>query len=223
MTQYPGIVKRAEVIAWRSGKIYATPDGTLFKTLFTLSTLSMIYTFFINLFYILGNLMIYQDTPNFKEVLTPIIAVSVATALLVVSFVLGKLKKRILSCAILVVVSSFLIVFFGSISKAELPDNDFLGFKPLFFWRHFIPLFLIFVVACWMITIVLRAKRNFNKFYKDCEEQLYTLYKKNHPDAGEEEWIEFAKAYDGSSPQKLFQKNKKDKSAKTNTSQDIDE
>ncbi len=215
MKKYPGILKRAELVDWRSGKIYAKPDGTLFKSLFVLSSLLILYSFFINLFYLLGLNLIYQDTKEYKDYLFPIVSVAVANALLIASFILMKLKRRVVSAVIAIIPSIFLIIYFGHISKAQVPDESFLGFKTFYYWRHFAPLFLIFVFAVWMLIIIIRAKRNFDRIYKQTEEQLYSIYKENNPEATEEDWIKFATDYEGTSPQKLFQKKKKGKGPKT--------
>ncbi len=221
MKKYPGILKRAELVDWRSGRVYAKPDGTLFKSLFVLSSLLILYTFFINLFYVLGLNIIYQDTKEYKQLLFPIVSVAVANALLIASFILMKLKRRVVSAILAIIPSSFLIVFFGFLSKAEVGEDSFLGFLPLYFWRHFIPLFFILLFSIWMIAIIVRAKRKFNRVYKETEELLYSLYKENNPNASEADWVEFATNYEGNSPQKLFPKKKKGKNS--NTEEDANE
>lgn len=215
MKKYPGILKRAELVEWRSGKIYAKPDGSLFKSLFRLSALAMLYTFFINLFYILGLNVMYKDTPEYKELVWTFVAIATSNLFLIAAFVLMKLKLRIISNIVSIIPSLFLLVFFALITKATAADNGFLGLKTIYYWRHFIPLFLILGCAVFMIVIILRAKHKFNLVYKETEDQLYSLYKEIRPESTEEDWIEFAESYDGESPQKLFGKKKKGKSTKS--------
>ena len=220
MKKYPGILKRAELTNWKAGHSFARTDGSLYKWLSAINVVLIIYTFFINLFYTLGTSEIYRDTEYMSDVLFPVITVSIATAFFVASLIFSRLKFKITASALNIAPCIYLIIIFGLLLKNEPADTILDRFNPVYYWRHFVPLLVIFILSVIMLVIAIRARVKLNKIYLKTEEKIYTLFKENYPDSDESQWIAFAEKYDGTSPQKLFGKKKKSKKDSDTTESD---
>lgn len=206
MKKIEGIKKRAEYVEWKSGKIYAKPDGSLYKFFNGLCYIAFFYTLIINLLYIVGVIMhlSFDTVADKKSILGFTSAVCVCTLLLITYFVLSRLKFSLLAPIFNIVPSLTLGIMFVFQLKAGGLDKALFGLKYSYYYNHLLPLFIILLCSIIMIIIALRAKMIFNKFYRETEMQLYDLYTKNTQDPTEESWLEFAKNYDGTSPKNLF-------------------
>ncbi len=97
MKMYEGVLARVREVEKKRGIKYATTDGGLYKTLKFFYTVAGIWMFLMNLFFILGFIVMYSGTENMSEALNSIITVSVCTLCIVAGYVLNCLKLYILS------------------------------------------------------------------------------------------------------------------------------
>lgn len=206
MKKFQGVLNRVRELEQKKGIVYAKSDGTLCKTLKVLYTIAGIWTLLINSIFILGFVLLYGGTENFNDVKNIIVWVSLATATLVIAYVLSFFKLHLTSGVISVISQVVILVVFASISR----DYTYvLGFKPYFYWRHLIPIVLMLIFKVWITIICLREKIKTDKLYKKIIENLYDKYStdfKMENEITEEQWIEFLENYQP--------ENKRDKSKK---------
>ncbi|MCQ2478974.1 MAG: hypothetical protein MJ091_07235, partial [Clostridia bacterium] len=60
------------------------------------------------------------------------------------------------------------------------------GYKPSFYWRHLIPLALLFLFALIMTVIAVRQRVIFNREYNRITENLYEIYRTSGEFEGED-------------------------------------
>lgn len=196
MKKYDGVLKRVKDLEEKKGIVYAKVGGKLYSTLNVLYIISGIWTLIMNLLFITGFLLLYSGKENFSEVKSFIIAVSVATALIIVGYILKRFKLNLTGGIISLVPLVFLIPLFASISKDA---TVVLGFKLYFYWRHLIPLLLMIIFIVWMTVIALRERIKLNRQYKKVVENLFAMYSQKIEDGSEiteEQWENFLKEYD---------------------------
>ena len=200
MTLEPKILERVRMIEKKNGISYAKPDGKLYRILHVFFSLAVIYTFFIDLFYVLGMLLMLNE--NNKSLINSIVTVSICTALIIAGYVLSFFRLKLASGILSVLPACFLIPLFAGIME---DDFGFFGLKFSFYWRHLIPLLLIIVLEIALTILALRAKLKTEKQYKKVLENLYTMYHTGSAgDLSEEQWQEFLDAYDPSNYQVLY-------------------
>jgi len=194
MKMYEGVLARVREIEKKRGIKYATTDGNLYKALRILYTVTAIWVFLMNLFFVLGFVIMYSGTDNMSEALNSIITVSACTLCIIAGYVLNCVKLHIPSLVLNVVPSCFLIPVFASFLKDSL---GFLGFKASFYWRHGVPLVLLVLFIVWLSVIALRAKVKTEKQYKKVTENLFSIYNVNSEEnVTAEQWEEFLQNYD---------------------------
>lgn len=195
MKNYDGILKRVRELEQKRGIVYARTDGKLCTTLKIIYLLVVIFAAVMNLFYILGMLII--RTENLKSVSDSIITVGICTAVLIAAVILNRLKLHTLSAVLTIIPAVFLIPLFAGLME---DISGFLNLNLSFYWRHFAPLSLSVITSVWISVISLREKRKINLMYKKVEENLYNLYHTSANEITEEQWAEFLESYNGESP-----------------------
>ena len=203
MKQYPGVLKRVEEIEYKCGIKYAKVDGKLYKTLNVFYVISFIWTLLMNSLYLAGVIMINSGRDTMKDVLEPIITVTVCTVALIFGLVFKKLKLNIASLVTTLVSAVILNVLFGRLLQDFL---GFAGFKISFYWRHLGPLVLLSVMIIWMTVIALREKYKKNKLYSKVENDIYNSFHNSASEMTEEQWNEFMENYDHDEYRKLLKK-----------------
>lgn len=196
-----GILKRVRQLEEKRGITYAKTDGKLFTALSVIYLLAAIFALVMNLFYILGMLLINVGTENMKNVSGAIITVAVCSLVLIASLILKKVKLYIPSLIGNVVSAALLLPLFASLME---DINGFLQLKTAYYWRHFAPLVIVVLLSIWTTVIALNEKRKLGSLYRKVEENLYNLYHTSASDVTEEQWQEFIENYNGESPVNLI-------------------
>lgn len=193
MKMYDGVLARVREMEQKRGIKYARTNGKLYKTLKVLYSIIGIWTFFMNLFFVLGFLLMYSNTDSMSKALNPVITVSVCTLGLIAGYVLNCVKLHIPSVILNILSSSFLIAVFAGL----LQDTFGLwGYKASFYWRHLAPILLIVIFSVFLTVIALREKYKTQKLYKKVTENLFDTYNiSNDENISEEQWEEFLQNY----------------------------
>lgn len=193
MKMYDGVLARAREMEQKRGIKYARTNGKLYKTLKVLYSIIGIWTFFMNLFFVLGFLLMYSNTDSMSKALNPVITVSVCTLGLIAGYVLNCVKLHIPSVILNILSSSFLIAVFAGL----LQDTFGLwGYKVSFYWRHLVPILFIVIFSVFLTVIALREKYKTQKLYKKVTENLFDTYNiSNDENISEEQWEEFLQNY----------------------------
>ncbi|MBQ6825963.1 MAG: hypothetical protein IJP34_04820 [Clostridia bacterium] len=193
MKMYDGVLARVREMEQKRGIKYARTNGKLYKTLKVLYSIIGIWTFFMNLFFVLGFLLMYSNTDSMSKALNPVITVSVCTLGLIAGYVLNCVKLHIPSVILNILSSSFLIAVFAGL----LQDTFGLwGYKVSFYWRHLAPILLIVIFSVFLTVIALREKYKTQKLYKKVTENLFDTYNiGNEENISEEQWEEFLQNY----------------------------
>lgn len=200
MKKYESILSRVDQIEEKYGIKYAKPTGKLFKGIRVFYTLAWIYTLGINLLCFLGYLLhlsINRQNIDVQSVHNGLWLIGICTGLLIVGFVLMCTRLKWLGLGISVPPVPFLAVYFAQ----ELKDDfGFMGLKPGYYWKHFAPLALMFLLLMWMLIIYVRYVYKRNSQYKRVTENLYNTYHSAIDDESseitEEQWEHFLENYD---------------------------
>ncbi len=205
MKKYYGVLQRVRMVEEKNGIRYAKPDGKLYFALKFIYSALGLWTFFMNLFFILGFLLMYSGTENFASVKNSIITVAVCTGVLVLGYVLNCCKLYLAGGILSVAPAVFLIPLFGGILEDSL---GFLGYKISFYWRHFGPLALMVILMVWLTALAVRATIKTDRQYKKVTENLFNRYNVSDDgsDVSEEQWDEFLSTYDPADYKKQFKK-----------------
>lgn len=141
--------------------IYAKTDGKLYKSVKAFYILAFVFSIFMNLFFILGNVFSSIRLEVFKD---SIIIVSVFSALMILALVLSCFKESVIANLV-----SFLLNAASSVvlclEFAKLLE-DVVGYKTVFYWRHLAPLCLLALLSLWITVITVRAILKTRKSYK---------------------------------------------------------
>lgn len=120
----------------------------------------------------------------------------ICAALLLLGFILNRVKLYIAGGAITTASALYSIFYF----MHNLTDSGgVVGLSPKFYWRHLIPLLVIIIAIVWMTVIAVRAKVKLEKQYKKVTENLFNMYNvelKNGEFLSDDQWDEFLKVYD---------------------------
>ena len=220
MKKYDGVVLRAQMLEYKKGIEYAKPETRLYKWLRGLYTLVFVYTFVINLFFVLGMLLnIDAGIRSFGDVSKNIITVSVATVVALAAVVLMYCKLPLISGILGALALPVTLFIFAPLLKEDMwPIEGWFGFKESFFWRHLIPVAVLVIFAVWMIAITIRARVLFSRTYKKVCDDLYKEYESKLGEdevANEADWEEYLKNFnpdDYKAENKKSKKNKSDES-----------
>ena len=222
MVKYDGVLKRVREMEEKKGVVYAKPDGRLYKVLRIFFLLAFMYNFFMNLCYIAGMFLyfeegIYKSTDNFSNMIT----ILVLTALSIAGLVLLYCKIHSVSALLNTLPIIATLFVYGPLLKPDgttLSTDIMFGYKEVYFWRHLIPVTVLLVLAVWLAVIALRAKKIGDNMYKKVVDDLFEIYKNEHKDeeiVSAEGWEEYLKNYTPESFKK--ETKKKAKKAKKNS------
>lgn len=204
MKMQESVLARVRMVEEKNGIKYTRPGGRLHKVMRVLYTLLFAYTMGINLIFIAGMFMLHYGTDDFKNFTDALITVCVCTGLIIAGYVLSFFKFKLIAGIISVIPEILLIVTFGAITQDPF---EFMGFKPSFFWRHFIPLALMIITMSVAVFIAVRARIKTEKQYKKVMDNLYRIYNENGGDITDDQWDNFLKEYDPTDYTKLFKAN----------------
>lgn len=195
MKKYDGVLQRVREIEFKRGIKYLDRDSYQYKVIKVLCFITTAWALIINLFYILGNLLVYSGTEASGTMLNRVITVSVCSVTIIVSLILNAFKIYIADALLNVVSSLFLIFHFAG----NLHDDfGFLSLKTSFYFRHLIPLAIMSILMIIMTVITVRAEIKTNRMYVKVTENLYNMYNFKDSEADrmtDEQWDEFLKRY----------------------------
>lgn len=203
MKKYDGVLKRVREVERKNGIIYAKPDGKLYITLKVIYSIVGLWSFFMNLFYVLGFLLMYSGTDNMKNVSNSLITVSICTAVLIAGYALNCCKLY-LAGGILSVLSAIMLI--PTFARPLEDSLGYFGYKASFYWRHFAPLVIMIALITWLTVLAVRAKVKTERQYKRVSENLYNMYNCNiaEGEISEEAWNSFLESYDPHNYKKQF-------------------
>lgn len=194
MKKYEGILKRVREVEEKRGISYVKTDGKLYKGIKIVHIISAVWALIMNSLFLISLWINFGGSEKMVELQGIIITVSVCSVLIIAAMVLNKLKIYIVGAVLSVIPSVLLILTFGR----ELSDVlGFWGFKPVFYWRHLIPLALAIITMVWLLIIALRERVKTDKLYKKVTAGLYETFshKADATEVSDEEWEEFLKTY----------------------------
>ena len=197
MKKFDGVLQRVRLLEEKRGISYAKPDGRLYKTLKVFATILFVYTFIMNLMFIMSMFLLpmIQDV-KLSDVMNLIITVSVCSVLSLVGFILTYCRKYLVGGILTVLPMLFTIPSFALPLADDL--NGFLGYKISFYWRHFGPIVITSILVIWMTVIAVRANVKTDRMYKKVCENLFNIFKVSEGEVEnitEEQWTEFLANY----------------------------
>ena len=197
MKKFDGVLKRVRILEEKRGISYAKPDGKLYKTLKVFATIFFIYTFIMNLMFIMSMFLLPMiQNVKLADVMNLIITVSVCSVVMLVGFILTYCRKYLVGGILAVLPMLFTIPSFALPLADDL--NGFLGYKISFYWRHFGPVVVTALLLIWMTVIAVRANVKTDRMYKKVCENLFNMYKISEGEVEnitEEQWTEFLANY----------------------------
>ncbi|MCQ2441437.1 MAG: hypothetical protein MJ076_06060 [Clostridia bacterium] len=197
MQKYEKIVKRVEFLEEKYGIKYAKTDGKLYNTLKFFYFISLIYILAINQLYIVSMIFVGSENENYIIDKNSIITVSICSLLLAAGCVFKCTRFKIVG-GILTILPLPLLFFTFAVKMQD--GLGYFGFKASFYWRHAIPIVILFILSSFMLIIALRSTIKFNKEYKKAYDNIYDMYRSQigYDDMSVEQtdWEEFLKTYD---------------------------
>ncbi len=194
MKKYSGVLKKLREVEEKRGISYARTDGKLYKGIKIVHIIAAVWALIMNSLFMISIWLNFAGTEKMAQLSNLMITVAVCSVLLLAGLILNCLKINIIGAVLSVVDGVILILTFGR----QLEDVlGFWGFKPVFYWRHLIPLLLVIITAVWLAVIALREKIKTDKLYKKVLAGLYDNFrhKEDITEVGDEEWEEFLKNY----------------------------
>jgi len=172
MKKHPKLLDRVEQYKRKRGINYINSNSTAFRTLKVLFSLFFAWAIVMNLLTILSwSLRIGNET--FKYVSVIFYTLLFCSALTVLGFVFIFTKIKVVGFVISIFVSIFTIISYAPLLEDA---SQQLGYKTIFFTRHFIPHTAIVVISLIMLLILLIAQFKLNNLYKKIEKTLYEEY-----------------------------------------------
>ena len=191
MKMYDNILRKVDEYEYKRGITYAKPEGKLYKYTKVLYVLVFIYAMLMNLFFVLGISM--SDTLK-QQMEAPLYSVLILMVVLIGSIILTKFKQKIIPAIASFVLNALsctgLILVFAPLM--ERPEG---GFKAPFFWRHLIPLCVLFLLNLIINVILIRAGLKKRKTYKKIVDNAYAMHHTSIEDGSldEDKWEEVLK------------------------------
>lgn len=158
----------------KRGIEYAKTGGKLYNGFLIVGFLAWLYMMMMSLLYILGTFLGISSGTNSWD--NDFITVLCAFAVIFFSVLIYAFKLKL--PAFFANIAAIPVMAIGFINKTKVGnyssgsdvseyDPGFLGLKKIFFWRHGIPMLIVFVVCIVLAVIVLRErtirKKEFNK------------------------------------------------------------
>ncbi|MBR7071499.1 MAG: hypothetical protein IKI29_04995 [Clostridia bacterium] len=203
MKKQESILKRIRFLEEKYGIRYAKPDGKLFATLRLLYLFAFIFHSVMVLLFMIGMLLVHANTDNWQHFSTSFWLVCGAQAVAIGGIVLLFSPYKLWGCVASLLPPPIFGMVFG---RLLVDDMGFFGMKTSFYWRHFAPLALMFILTAWMLGIFLRAETKVRQQYKKIVNNLYRQYHVGltveDNDLSETQWEAFLASYDPRNKQK---------------------
>ena len=164
----------------KRGIEYAKSGGKLYNGFLIVGFLAWLYMMMMSLLYILGTFLGVSSGMNSWD--NDFITVLCAFAVILASVLLYAFKLKL--PAFFVNIAAIPVMAIGFINKTRIGDYSsgsgvseydpgFLGLKKIFFWRHGIPMFIVFAVCVILVVIVLRERIILKKELNSISENEY--------------------------------------------------
>ena len=177
MKRNPSIVSRVEQYEYKRGINYLKTDGNLFMALKILLVIFFIWAMATNLLSVLSwGMRIGHD--SFKSVANDFYTLLFCSILTIVGFVLAFTKIKIVGTIVSIFTSVFTVISFSHLLE---DGTGILGYKTIYFTRHFIPHAMIVIISILMIVVIVTEFIKFNASYKKIEKNLYDDFIKTNP------------------------------------------
>ncbi len=183
-------LKKIRVYEKKNGIVYESSGSILYNRLLIIGFLAWLFMMVMLLFYSLGAGILLNDKVwNWKEMQT------VGKAALLVNFIgfgvllaspvfygfklkLTALLMNVVTVPVLFAVFVKLSLVKESITAASSSiteyDPGFLGLKKLFFWRHGIPMLIVFACFLWITLITINERLKLRSAYRHIQNDEYT-------------------------------------------------
>lgn len=190
MKMYENILEKVRLYEEKRGITYAKTDGKLYIGVKALYIISLVYTFGVNLLFLLGSLLSETVFKALENSIYTVIALSVA---LIAAWVVMGFKKHLWAHIVAFVLNTLACVGLGITFGRLL--TDVIGFKAKFYYCHLVPLSLAVLCSIILTIIAVRAIIKTQKTYKIVVENLYNAQKAEDDGkaVSEEEWDEILK------------------------------
>lgn len=197
MKKYESILKRVEQVEYKLGVSYAKTDGKLYKTMWIIDLLGVIYLCLVNILLILSTVLnASAGNKGFFSNQT-LVLIAVSTVLEIVSIIFSKKNLKIIGGILGLIPVPYLIYVFYKACYSF--GQGLFNLKTIFYTRHLPSIVLITVALCIMLFVALRQRIRVDRSYKRILSNLYENYKNEHKgetlDVSDEEWEEFIKTY----------------------------
>ncbi len=196
MKKYEKIINRVEYTQEKYGIKYAKTDGKLYNTLKVFYLITLIYTLGINLLFIVSMIFVNMENDAFVLDKNSLITVGCCTLFLISGLIFTFTEFKIISSILSIIPLPLMFFCFSVLMKDSL---GYFGYKLSFYWRHAVPIVILFALSVWMLVIALRAKIKFEKQYKKTFENVYEIYRSkigtDDMSAEQTKWEEFLENY----------------------------
>lgn len=200
MKKYDNILKRVEQVEYKLGISYAKTKGKLYKTMWRIDLIGVIYLFIINALVVTSTLMnkAVGAGNNVKFNNLSIILICGFTLLPIVGLILSNLHFEIIGSALNIAAVPYFCYIYIKTCISSTGEGLF-GLIKLFYIRHLPSMVIILITAFIMLFIAVREKIKVNRMYKRIIENLYKNYadkkKSENEEVSDEEWKDFVKHY----------------------------
>lgn len=164
----------------KRGINYAKSDGKLYKTLFIIGFISWIYMLIMAGLYLLGiSLQISEGIIKGDSIFFTILT---ATCISLISSLLyafvskpATLILNMINTPIMFLSFARISIVNGSRATADVSEYDpgILGLKKIFYIRHGVPMFVVFVICLFLLIIIFREQLIKKREYKIITENAY--------------------------------------------------
>lgn len=166
------IMNRVEQYEYKKGISYLKTDGKFYLTLKVLISIFFAWAISMNMLAVLS-WGIRIGNESFKHVANEFFTLLSFGVLSIIGFVLIFTKLKAAGLIVSIVTSIFTIITYAPL----LQDGTvILGYKTIYFTRHFIPYAMVTILAMLMFVVVLIEYFKYNKNYKRIEKNLNTEY-----------------------------------------------
>ena len=189
MKKYPGVLKRVREIEAKRGISYIKPEDKLYKGIKIIHLLCLIWAVMMSIFSMISYYFYKSAVNDYNSLM---ITIGICSGLIVLGYIVNNLKGYITGALLSITSSVLLILTFAR----ELEDATLTsGYKPIFYYRHLIPLVLVILTMLILCFIAVRAKYKTQKLYKNVLTGLYDEFERTTDDKTDENWEKFLEEY----------------------------
>ena len=165
-------MNRVEQYEYKKGISYLKTDGKFYLTLKVLISIFFVWAISMNMLAVLS-WGIRIGNESFKHVANAFFTLLTCGILSIIGFVFIFTKLKVAGLIISIFTSIFTVITYAPL----LQDGTvILGYKTIYFTRHFIPYAMVTILSILMFVVVLIEYFKYNTNYKRIEKNLYTEY-----------------------------------------------